>query len=375
VRLGLALLALTLALPGVACARIELEHFGRFRQPVYVAGSPSDPQRVFVVERIGRIVVVKNGRKINRPFLDISRHVSTEAEQGLLSMAFAPDYRKSGRFYVDYTDRGGDIEIREFRRSRKSADLADPRSGRTVLKIEHSRYPHHEGGQIQFGPDGMLYIGVGDGGGIGDPSGNAQSLHTPLGKILRIDPRPTKSGPFGIPTDNPFVGRQNSLHEIWAYGFRNPWRFSFDRVTGDLIIGDVGQDKFEEIDFVPHGTGAGENFGWNIFEGRHRYKRGAAVPPNVVSPVLERPHSAGFCAIVGGYVVRDRSLSGLYGRYVYGDDCRSRIYSVELKYGGLSGNRVLMGGMDHVVSFGEDGRGRVYCVSLGGWVYRLGAGD
>lgn len=372
-RRGLALLALTLALPSAASARVELEHFGRFRQPVYVTGTPGDPQRVFVVERIGRIVVVKNGQKVNTPFLDISRHVSTEAEQGLLSMALAPDYKRSGRFYVDFTDREGDIQVQEFRRSKRNPDLAAPDSRRTLLTIEHSRFPHHEGGQLQFGPDGMLYIGVGDGGGIGDPSGHAQSPHTLLGKILRIDPRPTKSSPFGIPTDNPFASRRNSLHEIWAYGFRNPWRFSFDSHTGDLVIGDVGQDKFEEIDFVPRGMGAGANFGWNLFEGNHRYKPGPA-PPNAVFPVLERPHSAGFCAIVGGYVVRDKSLHGLYGRYLYGDDCRSRIYSVRLRYGGLSGNRVLMDGMDHVVSFGEDGLRRVYCVSIAGWVYRLGDG-
>jgi glucose/arabinose dehydrogenase len=322
-------------------------------EPVYLSAPPGDAHRLLVVERAGRIVVVRDGRRLRRPFLDLRGEVSTLAEQGLLSIAFAPDYARSGRFYVDYTDRDGDIQVQEFRRSARSPDRADRSTRRNVLEIEHSKYPHHIGGQLQFGPDGLLYVGVGDGGGIGDPSGHAQDPGSPLGKLLRIDPR--------LP---------GALPEMYAYGLRNPWRFSFDRLSGDLVIGDVGQDKFEEIDFAPRGAPPGLNFGWNMFEGRHRYKPGIA--PNALEPVLELPHSRGFCAVVGGYVVRDRSLRELYGRYVYGDDCSSRIYSVRLSDGRASGNRVLLRGMRHVVSFGEDARGRVYCVSLAGPVYRLG---
>jgi glucose/arabinose dehydrogenase len=352
VRRGLALLALALAFPATATAKVHLVDVGHFVQPVYVASPPGDAHRLFVVERAGRIVVVRSGRRLRRPFLDLRGEVSTRAEQGLLSVAFAPDYRRSGRFYVDFTDSEGDIQIQEFRRSQRSPDRADRGTRRRVLEVEHSRYPHHIGGQLQFGPDGLLYIGVGDGGGVGDPSGHAQAPSSPLGKLLRIEPR--------VPGASP---------QIYAYGLRNPWRFSFDRLLGDLVIGDVGQDKYEEIDFEPRGAAPGANFGWNIFEGDHRYKKGNA--PGAVPPVLELPHSRGFCAVVGGYVVRDRSLGSLYGRYVYGDDCAPRIYSVSLSGGRASADRVLMRGMQHVVSFGEDARGRVYVVSLNGSVYRL----
>jgi glucose/arabinose dehydrogenase len=358
-------------MPAPAAAKLHLVPVGRFAQPVYATSPRSDARRLFVVERAGRIVVVRNGRKLRRPFLDLRGQVSTEAEQGLLSMAFAPDYARSGRFYVDFTDRHGDIQIQEFRRSARFPDRADRSSRRTVLEIEHSRDPHHIGGQLQFGPDQMLYVGVGDGGGIGDPSGNAQNLGSLLGKLLRLDPRPAGASPFAIPAGNPFVARPGARPEVYAYGLRNPWRFSFDSHTGDLAVGDVGQDKFEEIDFVARGKGAGANFGWNRFEGRHRYRRGGA-PPASVPPVIERSHSDGFCAIVGGYVVRDRSLRGLYGHYLYGDDCSPRIYSARLHAGGASEQRVVMSGMRHVVSFGEDARRRIYCVWLSGPVYRLG---
>jgi glucose/arabinose dehydrogenase len=352
VRRGLALLALALGLPGAAEAKPHLTGVGRFVEPVYVSAPPRDSHRLFVVERAGRIAVVRDGRRLRRPFLDLRGEVSTLAEQGLLSMAFAPDYAQSGRFYVDFTDRAGDIQVQEFRRSVRWPDRANRGTRRHVLEVEHSGSPHHIGGQLQFGPDGLLYVGVGDGGGIGDPSGHAQDPASPLGKLLRIAP-----------------GVAGAQPQMYAYGLRNPWRFSFDRLSGDLVIGDVGQDKYEEIDFMPRGAPAGANFGWNRFEGRHRYKPGAA--PNAVMPALELPHSHGFCAVVGGYVVRDRSLGGVYGRYVYGDDCAPRIYSVRLSGGHASGDRVLVRGLQHVVSFGEDARGRVYCVSLGGAVYRL----
>ncbi|HEY2601486.1 MAG TPA: PQQ-dependent sugar dehydrogenase [Thermoleophilaceae bacterium] len=350
-----------------AQARVHLSQIGKFNAPIYVGAPSGDSKRVFVVERAGRIVVVRSGHKLRTPFLDIHNRVSGGGERGLLSMAFAPDYSKSGRFYVDYADTSGDIRVVQYRRSAKSQDRAVAGSARNVIKIEHSQFNNHNGGQLQFGPDGFLYIGVGDGGSEGDPSGNGQNLGVLLGKILRIDPHP--GGGYGIPSGNPFTGR-GQRREIYAYGLRNPWRFSFDRSTGALAIGDVGQDKFEEVDYEPKGRGLSRNFGWSHFEGNSRLKRGAT--PNYAPPVLVRSHSGdGFCAIVGGYVVRDRSLGSLYGHYVYGDLCNSSLFSVRLRAGHAAGNHALGPKVSNLVSFGEDGRGRIYAVSQNGPVYRL----
>ncbi len=346
---------------------MRLVRVGSFHAPIYAAAPRADRQRVFVVERSGRIMVVRNGRKLRRPFLSIRRKVSVGGERGLLSMAFAPDYASSGRFYVDYTDNSGDIRVVQYRRS-SNPDRAAAGSARNVIRIEHSQFTNHNGGQLQFGPDGYLYIGVGDGGSEGDPNNTGQNLGTLLGKILRIGPH--AGGGYGIPRGNPFTGSGRRA-EIYAYGLRNPWRFSFDRASGALSIGDVGQDRFEEIDYEPKGRGAGRNFGWSHIEGDSRFKRGST--PNYAPPVLVRSHSgAGFCAIVGGYVVRDRSLGGLYGRYVYGDLCNSRLFAVRLRAGHASGNRALAPRVSNLVSFGEDGRGRIYAVSMNGPVYRLG---
>ncbi|MFI5039494.1 MAG: PQQ-dependent sugar dehydrogenase, partial [Solirubrobacterales bacterium] len=229
------------------------------------------------------------------------------------------------------------------------------------------RFSNHNGGQLAFGPDGDLYIGIGDGGSEGDPMNLGQNTSVLDGKILRISPR--AAGGYAIPSDNPFVGSPGKRGEIWAYGLRNPWRFSFDRLTGDLAIGDVGQDKYEEIDFAPRGAGKGANYGWSIFEGRSRYKRGNA--PGAVFPVLVAPHSAGYCAIIGGYVVRDHSLRSLYGRYLFGDDCKSQINSVKLSRGHARGNRATGLSVNAMSSFGEDAAGHVYAVSLAGPVYRI----
>jgi glucose/arabinose dehydrogenase len=281
-------------------------------------------------------------------------------------MAFAPDYASSGLFYVYFTDRSGDIHIQEFKRS--SADRAARGSARNLLTIDHREFGNHDGGQLQFGPDKYLYAGIGDGGGAGDPHSHGQSLGTHLAKLLRIDPRHGR--PYSV-KGNPFVGRAGALKEIWAYGLRNPWRFSFDRATGDLVIADVGQDSEEEVDFARRGSGRGANYGWNVFEGRRRFRGGSA--PGAVSPRLTHSHSAGYCSITGGYVVRDRSLGSLYGRYVYGDFCKTGIRSVKLgRNGGASGDRGVPGvSVQQLVSFGEDARGRFYVVSLGGPVYRL----
>jgi glucose/arabinose dehydrogenase len=349
---------------------VRLARVGTFDEPLYVTAPPGDRRRVFVVEKGGRIVVVRGGRKLRTPFLDLRGRVSTGSEQGLLSMAFAPDYASSGRFYVYFTDLNGDIRVIEYRRA--TADVADRGTARLVLFQDHPE-SNHNGGLVLFGPDGLLYIGLGDGGGGGDrhgARGNAQSLSTLLGKILRIDPAPSGGRPYGIPDSNPFAGRPGARGEIYAYGLRNPWRFSFDRRTGDLSIGDVGQGDVEEIDFVRRGRGAGANFGWRPFEGRSRYTPGEDAPGHV-PPVIQRYHSGGNCSITGGVVVRDPGLPALAGRYVFGDYCRGRIESARLSSGRARSVRRGRLRVDLLSSFGEDARGRVYVTSLEGPVYRL----
>jgi glucose/arabinose dehydrogenase len=285
-------------------------------------------------------------------------------------MAFPPDYARTRRYYVYYVDRAGAIVIARFRASR-SGNRTVRGSSRRILRQPHSNF-NHKGGQLQFGRDGMLYAGFGDGGGSGDPDRNAQNLSRLLGKIIRIDPRP--GGGYRIPRDNPFVGRQGARGEIFAYGVRNPYRFSFDRRTGDMAIADVGESEVEEVDFLEASRRArrprgGANLGWSVFEGRRRYRPGSA--PGHVPPVLQRTHSQGSCSITGGYVIRNRSMGSLRGTYVYGDLCDSRLRVARLRPGRARGDRALGVRVPQLVSFGEDARGRVYAVSLEGAVFRL----
>ena len=362
---------------GSAAARrpVRLLLLGRFDEPTYLAAPSGERRLRFVVEREGRIRVLRGHRVLEQPFLDISQDVSTGGESGLLSMAFAPDYAGSRRFYVYYTDNEGFITIDSFLRSRSSPTRALPSSRRNVMRVPHHRF-NHKGGQLQFGPDGNLYAAFGDGGGGGDPDRNAQNLGRILGKMIRIAPRP--EGGYSIPADNPFRGRPGTRPEIYAYGLRNPYRFSFDRTRGDLTIGDVGQDQIEEIDFVPgpeRPGGAppgGYNFGWSVFEGRNPYNAGRAR--GHLPPVIDHSQDEGFCSIIGGYVIRDRSLGrGWYGRYVYGDYCDPAIRLAPLRRGTASTRPTRLRVAD-LASFGEDGLGRVYAVSLSGPVYRIGRG-
>jgi hypothetical protein len=349
---------------------VRLERVGTFDSPVYLTSPPGDRSRQFVVEQDGRVMILRDGRKLDAPFLDIRGLVTSGGEQGLLSLAFAPDYADSGRFYVYYTDNAGDQRIVEYRRS--GQDRADPGSARLVLRMADSE-SNHNGGLLLFGPDGLLYVGTGDGGGGGDQHGrrgNAQNLGSLLGKILRIDPRAGGGRPYQVPAGNPFAGRSGARGEIYAYGLRNPWRFSFDRSTGDLAIGDVGQNEFEEIDFVRRGRGRGANFGWRPFEGRSRYAQGESAPGHV-PPVIVRRHSDGSCSITGGVVVRDRRLVGLRGRYVFGDYCKGRLQSARLAPGRAREVRRMSLRVSSVSSFGEDAQGRVYALSLDGPVYRF----
>jgi glucose/arabinose dehydrogenase len=355
----------------VAAGRLRLVRVGNFQQPLTVTGTPGDRSRVFVVQKSGQVELILGGHKQSRPFLDLSGSVnSSGGEQGLLGLAFPRDYAKTGLFYVDYTTSSNDLRIAQFHRSAVSPNLADPASGRTVLMIDHHTYTNHNGGQLAFGPDGFLYIGVGDGGSEGDPEGNGQNTNTLLGKILRIDPSP--GGGYTIPASNPFAGKSGHRGEIWAYGLRNPWRFSFDRQTGDLIIGDVGQDLYEEIDFQAKGTGAGANYGWSVFEANRRNKPGSAA--HAISPRIVAPHSSGYCAIIGGFVVRDHSIPSLYGHYLFGDNCRPQIEAVKLTRGGARGQHATGLQVTSTSSFGEDAAGHIYISSLAGPVFRLAQG-
>jgi glucose/arabinose dehydrogenase len=345
---------------------VRLRRIGSFDSPVYVTAPPGDRRRLFVVEQAGRIRVLVDGRKRGQPFLDIAGQVTAGGEQGLLSMAFAPDYAMSGLFYVYFTDRNGDERIVEYRRA--TAERADAGSARLLI-LQRDNQSNHNGGLLLFGPDGLLYTGLGDGGGAGDqhgPRGNGQNLGTLLGKILRIDPRPSGGRPYGIPTSNPFVGRSGARGEIWAYGLRNPWRFAFDPATKAMIVADVGQNEVEEVSVA----GAGSNLGWRVFEGRKRYTAGEAAP-GAVPPIIERLHSRGNCSITGGVVVRDRGLPALRGRYVFGDYCKGVIESARIRGGKARGVRSTKLHVDSLSSFGEDARGRAYAVSLEGPVYRL----
>jgi hypothetical protein len=332
-----------------ASAALHVSSIGDFTSPVYVTAPPGDPHRVFVVEQAGRIIEVRDGVKQDPPFLDITSSVKAGGEQGLLSMAFAPDYATSGRYYVYYTaplpgDAGGNIiTVEEF----------GPAGRRTVFTVRHPTNSNHNGGQLQFGPDGLLYAGTGDGGSGNDPPGNAQNLGSNLGKLLRINP--------SVPGASP---------EIYAYGLRNPFRFSFDRQTGDLIIGDVGQNNWEEVDFSPAGLAAVRNYGWRCREGFHANPSVSCTAPGAVDPVLEKDHSTdGFCAIIGGYVVRDSSLGSLAGHYIYGDNCASGIRSVTLP--AATDDAATGVTVDGLSSFGEDSCGHVYATSLSGPVYRI----
>jgi glucose/arabinose dehydrogenase len=350
-----------------ASGGVKLSRIGMFAQPTYVTAPKGDRKRLFVVEQEGTIRVLVSRKVRSKPFLDISADVNCCGERGLFSMAFAPDYADSGRFYVYFTGGNGDILVQQFTRS-SNPDVADKGSRREVIRIGHSQFPNHNGGQLQTGPDGMLYLGTGDGGGGGDPFRNGQSLSTLLAKLLRIDPRP--GGGYSVPTDNPFRGQGGARGEIWSYGLRNPYRFSFDRKTGALTIGDVGQNSWDEVDF-PRNSGRGANFGWSVFEANDRFRPGSA--PGHVKPVIRSQlgTSDGNCALIGGYVVRDSSLKALNGRYVWGDNCNPAIYSAKLTTGGASAKRSTGLRVRSLSSFGEDGLGRVYATSLGGSVYRL----
>ncbi len=345
--------------PGVP--ELRLRRVATLEEPVALAVRPDDPA-LYIAEKGGRVIAIRNGEVDPTPVLDVSSEVSLGGEQGLLGLTFSPD---GATMYVNSTDVNGDTRIVAYG---MTGDRADPASARAILSVDQP-YTNHNGGNLVFGPDGYLYIGLGDGGSGGDPQGNAQSLGTLLGKMLRIDPEPADDAPYIVPADNPFVDTPGARPEIWAYGLRNPWRYSFDRKTGDLWIGDVGQSAWEEVDRQPASSGGGENYGWNVREGSHPYLAGGSAP-GAVDPVYDYPHSGGGCVVTGGYVYRGEAIPALVGTYLFADFCLGALEGLRVE-----GDRIvheeLGPTVDAVSSFGQDAEGELYVLSLAGGVYRL----
>ncbi|HEY7121594.1 MAG TPA: PQQ-dependent sugar dehydrogenase, partial [Solirubrobacterales bacterium] len=324
--------------------------------------------QLYVVQKRGAVRIIANDRLLERPFLDIHslvKHNGPGGDPGMAAIAFPPDYARTGLFYVSYNDRQDNLQVDEFHRSADNPQVADPSTRRPILTIPEPTEAHH-GGLIVFGPDGYLYLGTGDGGPAGDPAGNAQNLDLLLGKLLRIDPAPSARAPYTIPPDNPFVGRPGR-DEIWAYGLRNPRRFSFDRPTKSIAIGDVGNNRYEEIDYLPIARSRGANFGWPAFEGFAPF-RGGIPRRAVVFPALAYPHHPG-CAVTGGYVVRDDRLARIRGReivgdYMFADYCTGKLYGFRPRLGKRAGKqRSFRFNIRYLSSLGEDNEGRIYVIT------------
>jgi glucose/arabinose dehydrogenase len=336
--------------------------------PLYLTAPPGDP-RLFVVEKGGAIRIIKDGVLLTTPFLDLHAQVSTGSEQGLLGLAFDPGYATTGRFVVHYTDVAGDTRLSTFQVS-PDPDQADPASERVVLTADQP-FANHNGGQIAFGPDGYLYLGLGDGGSAGDPNGTGQRLDDLLGSILRLS---LAADGYTVPPDNPFVGVSGARGEVWSYGLRNPWRFSFDRLTGDFYIGDVGQSRLEEIDVAPvsAGGGRGVNYGWNIMEGAGCYAASSCDTTGLTPPVLQYDHGQG-CSVTGGYVYRGAAIPALQGQYFYADYCSGFVRSFRLVDGApadqASWPTLRPGGA--IPSFGEDAAGELYVLAADGRVLKI----
>jgi glucose/arabinose dehydrogenase len=336
-----------------------------FSSPLYLTAPPSDP-RLFIVEQSGRIHIVENGQLLTTPFLDVSSEVARGGEQGLLSMAFHPQYASNGYFYVNYTDANGDTRIERYTVS-ANRNVANPNPDRLIFSVAQP-FPNHNGGLILFGLDGMLYIAMGDGGGGGDPQGNGQDLNTLHGALLRIDV--DGGNPYVVPPDNPFTGNPNARDEIWAHGLRNPWRLSFDPKARLLYVSDVGESNWEEVSVVSD-TSGGLNYGWNIMEGAHCFNGSSCNTSGLVLPVLEYGHQQG-CSITGGYVYRGNAIPAIQGHYFYSDFCAGFLRSFVYANGITTDPREWdVGNLGNVVSFGEDASGELYILSQNGNVYRL----
>ena len=361
------------ALPRVAGTAVRLEplSLGAFATALVDLGAPAgDAHRLFLVEQVGRIWLAVDGQRLPTPYLDLTGRVAYGGERGLLSLAFHPGFASNGKLYVNYTAVAGDgdVVVSEFTAADPSGTSADPASERVLLTVEHSTYSNHNGGRVAFGPDGYLYVGVGDGGGGGDPLGSGQDTASLLGKLLRIDPAspatPVPGNPFGTP--------------VYHWGLRNPWRYSFDRLSGDLYIADVGQNAWEEVDFLAAGPGlvppAGVNWGWNVMEGFHCYGTTTCNQTGLALPVLEYDHGQG-CSITGGFVYRGPVMPDLAatGTYFYADYCSGWVRSFQIAGGAATSLAQRFSGLGSITSFGEDGCGELYVVTSGG-VLRLAPG-
>jgi len=335
--------------------------------PVYLT-APSGDSRLFIVEQPGRIRIVENGKLLPKPFLDIRSKVGYGGERGLLSVAFHPEYRANGFLFVNYTNKHGDTRIERYSSSAADKNLADPASAKLILAIDQP-YANHNGGHNLFGPDGMLYIGMGDGGSQGDPHGNGQNRNVLLGKLLRINV--DRGDPYVVPSGNPYA-KGGGKGEIWATGLRNPWRFAFDRAGGMLYIADVGQDKYEEINVVPI-SAAGVNYGWSTMDGPSCFKIPLCVKSGLQQPAHWYSHEGGACSIIGGFVYRGRRIPEIQGQYFYSDYCNSWVRSYTYTSDGTnrSWHQWLDGGLGNIVSFGEDAEGELYICSSNGRVYKI----
>jgi hypothetical protein len=352
---------------------LALRSIGAFDQPIYVTSAPGASGFLYVAEQGGRIRVVDHGTVRQRAFLNVSGRVACCGEQGLLSIAFDPRYATNHLFYVAYTNSSGALEVDEFRAT--SNVQANGLTRRRVIVIPHPDAGNHNGGQLQFGPDGLLYISTGDGGGGDDQFDNARHLNVLLGKMLRINPHRQGGSPYTVPRSNPYVGRAGR-DEIFAYGFRNPWRFSFDSANGNLAIGDVGQGSWEEIDYATRSRSKGSYFGWPSWEGNERFSSRSDPNPNrrpPIFPIKVKSHGGdGYCAIIGGYVVHSPALSLLNGRYVYSDNCNGTIRSLRASTSGATGDRSTGLSVSGPSSFGVGGAGQLYVAAQGdGRVYQV----
>jgi glucose/arabinose dehydrogenase len=333
---------------------------GGLGRPVDLKHAGDGSGRLFVVEQPGRIRILQDGALLSEPFLDIRDLVNDRGnEQGLLGLAFSPQYPSDGRFYVNYTGANGATVVARYSVS-GDPNRADPASAQVILQVAQP-FANHNGGNLVFGPDGYLYIGLGDGGSAGDPQGNAQRLDTLLGKMLRLDV--SQGDPYSVPPDNPFVGEAGARPEIWAYGLRNPWRYSFDRATGDLYLGDVGQNAYEEINFQPADSRGGENYGWNFMEGAHPYR--GQPPDGLVLPIAEYSRDGG-CSVTGGYVYRGALLPELNGVYLFGDYCTGFVWALYRTASGAWQSVKLLDAFFTLSSFGEDEAGELYLLDHGG---------
>lgn len=364
--LGAMLLLLTSCSSSLATTLTEVS--SGFERPLAVTNTGYD-ERLFVVEQTGRIRIVEDGQILATPFLDVSAKISTGGERGLLSVAFHPDYNDNGRFFVNYTDRAGNTVISEYRVS-SEPNVAAADSERVLLTFEQP-YANHNGGQLAFGLDGYLYIGTGDGGAANDPLNAGQDLSTLLGKLLRIDV--DNGEPYAVPEGNPFVGQEGAQPEIWAYGLRNPWRFSFDQQTGDLFIADVGQNAFEEVNFQPSSSTGGENYGWRVAEGAHCFQPAQGCDTaGITMPIMEYSHRSGAGrSITGGYLYRGNAVSTLEDAYIFGDFVSGNIWAST--FNGENWATVQLFNTNYAIAaFGQDAAGELYVLDYNtGTLYRF----